>query len=118
VSIFLNTIFLLLVELRNGFTRMVAEHFLPVSFPSGTVIIQQGASGDDFFIVKDGTVKVTQDAGGKVTEVAELKSGDYFGEMALLNSDTRKANVVADTEVQCFSLNRSAFSELLGPLQV
>lgn len=47
---------------------------------------------------------------------AELKSGDYFGEMALLDDETRKASVIAISDIKCFNIDRPTFNRLLGSL--
>ena len=80
---------------------------------AGTVIIKQGDRGNKFYILKDGTAKAEVD--GK--EVGQLKTGTYFGEMALLDDDVRKASVIATTNCECFVLDRSTFTKILGSLQ-
>ena len=48
----------------------------------------------------------------------ELKTGDYFGELALLSGDPRAATVTAVSDnVKLLCLDRKAFSRLLGPLR-
>lgn len=44
--------------------------------------------------------------------------GSYFGERALLNNDVRAANIIAQSDVSCLSLERETFKRLLGPLDV
>jgi len=44
------------------------------------------------------------------------KKGDYFGELALLRGEPRAANVLADEDCKCISLDRKSFKRLLGPL--
>jgi len=46
----------------------------------------------------------------------QYKAGDYFGELALLKSGIREANVVASTELKVASIERDCFKRLLGPL--
>ena len=55
------------------------------------------------------------DEGNEV--LAELGPAGVFGERALLQDETRAADVKAKSYVRCYSLNRSAFHELLGPLE-
>ena len=52
------------------------------------------------------------------TLVAELFKGDYFGEIALIKSERRTANVIAATDVQVLRLTRSDFKEKLTALSV
>ena len=51
-------------------------------------------------------------------EVMKYKSGDYFGELALLKHEPRAANVIAcsDAELHVAKLDRDTFMRLLGPL--
>ena len=47
-----------------------------------------------------------------------MNVGDYFGEQALLTNEPRNATCIANSDVVvCLSLKRSAFDELLGPLE-
>jgi CRP-like cAMP-binding protein len=77
--------------------------------PAGTVLIARGATGKEFIIVLDGRVEVRR--GDSV--IAERGSGDFFGEIALLDDRPRTATVVAVTPVQIEVINRGEFKELL-----
>ena len=46
----------------------------------------------------------------------QYKTGEYFGEKALLTSEVRAANVIATSDVKCLSLECDTFKRLLGPL--
>ena len=46
----------------------------------------------------------------------KYSQGDYFGELALLKSGVREANVVAKTQLKVASIDRDSFKRLLGPL--
>lgn len=47
---------------------------------------------------------------GREDQIRTLSRGDYFGEQALLKTDLRTANVVADSDdVECLSLDREHF---------
>ena len=50
------------------------------------------------------------------TQVKSYGSSDYFGERALLLSEPRAANVIAQTEVKVATIDRKSFVRLLGPL--
>jgi cGMP-dependent protein kinase len=76
-----------------------------VDFSPNTKIITQGDSGDAFFVIKSGTAKVEIDD----KEVAKLKGGDFFGEMALIREDNRAATVTATSAVTCFKITRADF---------
>ncbi|XP_035229391.1 cGMP-dependent protein kinase, isozyme 1-like isoform X2 [Stegodyphus dumicola] len=92
-------------------------------YPAGEYIIRQGATGDTFFIISNGQVRVTQkvitdDGIYAEEEIRCLGRGEYFGEQALLREDRRTANVIAmDPGVECLALNRESFNQLIGDLQ-
>ncbi|MBW3668858.1 MAG: cyclic nucleotide-binding domain-containing protein [Actinobacteria bacterium] len=81
-----------------------------VDIPAGEVLIKQGASGRDFFVIVEGKATVTRD--GK--DVAVLGSGDFFGELALLDKAPRNATVTAASPMRVFLLTQPAFGGLLA----
>jgi tRNA A-37 threonylcarbamoyl transferase component Bud32 len=85
------------------------------TFEAGQKILIQGNTGDEFFIILDGSVSVyVADKGGSETKVATLSKGDYFGEKALLSSDVRGATCIADSLVTCLTLERDEFLSMFG----
>jgi CRP-like cAMP-binding protein len=90
----------------------LCKAFEPETFPAGTVIIRQGDKGRKFYVMVEGISQVICDE----NKVAELKAGDYFGEMALLDDEVRKASVVAQSECKCFNIDRPTFNKILGSL--
>lgn len=69
-------------------------------FNQGAVIFREKDSGDSLFLIKDGSVGVYSGYGSDSEEkIAELKAGEYFGEMGLLEGYPRSATVVALSEV-------------------
>lgn len=91
----------------------VSRSFEYETFLPGTTIVKEGERGKKFYIMKDGSATVH--IGGK--EVGQLNTGDYFGEMALLDDEIRKATVVAQTNCECFAIDRSTFNRILGSLK-
>ncbi|KAF0693137.1 Aste57867_15857 [Aphanomyces stellatus] len=95
-----------------------------VKFEDGDKIVQQGALGDAFYIVAQGTVVCTvhgskRDLHVKATQtnqVARLGEGDYFGETSLQYDQPRNCTVSASGKVKCLRLHRSDFDSMLGPL--
>ncbi|XP_050394778.1 cGMP-dependent protein kinase, isozyme 1 [Patella vulgata] len=88
-------------------------------YHEGEYIIREGATGDSFFILNKGEVKVTQRIQGhnNPQEIRKLKRGDYFGEKALLSEDRRTANVIAlPPGVECLTVDRDSFNQLIGDL--
>jgi CRP/FNR family transcriptional regulator, cyclic AMP receptor protein len=76
----------------------------------GKVLTRQGESGSEFFVIVDGEVSVTKDG----QEIRTLGSGDFFGEIALLEDTPRTATVTAKTPLRFFVLTRQAFRSMLA----
>jgi len=95
--------------------RKIADCLEEEIFDTGALIIQQGAAGDVFFIIRSGDVSITKnnDNGGE-DPIVNLTAGDSFGEKALVKEDKRNANARAKTEVKCYTLDRKAFVTLVG----
>jgi len=96
----------------------VADALKPKEVTKGSEIIAQGSEGQEFYIIEEGTCKAIKKVSGQPDKELELKAGDYFGELALLNNEPRAASVFAESEkVRLLSLDRKAFNRLLGPLK-
>jgi CRP-like cAMP-binding protein len=78
-------------------------------FASGTAILRKGDAGSAFFVLIDGGARVAAPKG----KTRRLKSGDFFGEMALFDDSPRSADVIADGEVLAMTISRSSFGKLL-----
>ncbi|MBF4766329.1 MFS transporter [Nocardioides agariphilus] len=71
----------------------------------GEVVVRQGDTGDEFYMVESGELQVSQDD----LEVRRLGVGDSFGEVALLHSIPRTATVVALTSGSLLALDHEIF---------
>jgi len=87
-------------------------------YKEGDVIIQEGDKGDNFYIVSSGNVGVFKDTDGTQKKVAEKHQGQYFGEMALLQQETRTATCYASSDtVTCLTLTREDFIDMMGSVE-
>jgi CRP/FNR family cyclic AMP-dependent transcriptional regulator len=75
----------------------------------GTVLCKEGQTGREFFVIVDGKVKVTR----RGRRVATRSSGEFVGEIALVEEVPRTATVTAETPVRLFVLTRKDFRHLL-----
>jgi len=78
-------------------------------FEKGSVIFEVGETGDSMYIIYQGTIKIHQ---GK-TVFALLQEKEVFGELSLLDADTRSATATADTDCVLFKIDQEPFYELL-----
>ncbi|MFC2016169.1 ATP-binding cassette domain-containing protein [Chloroflexota bacterium] len=94
----------------------VTSKLQPQRYPAGSVIIQKGEPADKFYIVTKGQVEVIlQPPGGQEFTVSRIESGQYFGEIALMNGGISMATVraSADSDVEVASLDRENFTKLI-----
>jgi len=76
-------------------------------YTTGEALVQQGEAGDSLFVVRSGKVRVDlRSENGQITTVAELGSGEFFGEMSLLTGEPRTASVVAETETEVVEVDK------------
>jgi CRP-like cAMP-binding protein len=75
----------------------------------GKVLCKEGAIGREFFVIMEGEVEVSR--GGQ--PVATLGSGEFVGEIALLEDVPRTATVTAKTPLRFFVMTRRSFHRLL-----
>ena len=110
--------FLRSIPLFKGFSEAqlakAHEAFERREYANGEPIIAQGnESGDDFFLVARGRVRVTVASEGRSKQVAMLSVGDYFGERALVLKEPRASTCVADGDVSCLTLDRDSFEDVV-----
>jgi cAMP-dependent protein kinase regulator len=102
-------------ELPPAQVGLLASKLIPRSVPPETDVIKQGEIGDSFFLIKQGACRVlVLGKGVELHEVARLKEGDYFGEIALLLDVPRTATVRAETPCELLELRKEDFFRLLG----
>jgi small-conductance mechanosensitive channel/CRP-like cAMP-binding protein len=100
--------------LSAGEKEAVARSAIKSVFAPGELILRRGAPGDSMFIINRGKVEVRlANRDGQVQNVAELKEGNFFGEMALLTGEPRNADVVAVSEVETLEITKAILQQLL-----
>jgi CRP/FNR family cyclic AMP-dependent transcriptional regulator len=77
--------------------------------PAGTLLCKQGTRGQEFFVIIDGEATVTRDG----EDLATVRSGEFFGEIALLQPVKRTATVTASTPLRLFVVSRQAFDSVV-----
>ena len=94
--------------------ELIASTLRAFRVKSGDVIIREGDTGDSLFILMSGELQVAiRLPTGTQRPVADLTSGSFVGEGALLTGDHRSASVIAITDATLLELSRSAFERLM-----
>jgi SulP family sulfate permease len=82
------------------------------SFKAGEKIFARDDAGDELFLIRRGSVRITlPTAGGKSRHLSTFGRGDFFGEMSFLDGAMRSADAVAYTDVDLFVLSRRTFDK-------
>ena len=89
--------------------QTIAKASDEVTVPSGKVLVEQGTSGRECFVIVDGTATVRRNG----RKVASLGAGSYFGELSLLDKGPRTATVTAETPLTVLVLGPREFSSIL-----
>jgi CRP-like cAMP-binding protein len=76
------------------------------------LVFAEGDAGDCFYIIDQGSVSVFYEDKGRKKQLCILNSGDYFGEMALLNQDRRAASVATLEDSTFLCLDKDNFIDL------
>ena len=90
-----------LAQVRNLLTE--------VAVPAGRVLVREGSTGYECFIIVSGHAEVS--IHGDL--IARFGPGDYFGELSLLDKQPRSASVTATTDCSVVVLSQSEFTRAL-----
>jgi len=80
-------------------------------FKAGEIIIQEGASADCLYFLASGYVSVNlKTSHTRYQRLATISAGMTFGEIAMIDSATRSATVIAEVDVECIRLDAQALN--------
>ena len=102
-----------LAQLPAAHVEELLKRFERLYIKRGQAVIHEGDEGDYYYLVAGGRFQVERLVGGARVVLAELKSGDAFGEEALVSEAKRNATVTALTEGELLRVRRGDFNELL-----
>jgi CRP-like cAMP-binding protein len=85
--------------------KKLAKRMGERSFSEGDTITSEGESGVGFFVIEEGNATVSR----KGDIIRTLGPGEYFGEVALIDSGPRSATVVATTDLRCRGMSAWEF---------
>jgi len=88
----------------------LAEAVSKRRFKRGEVLVEQGKKTNCLYIILSGRTRVVMtDNKGREVILATLKSGDYVGEMSLIDNEPHSATVIAEQQVDVLVLGRESF---------
>ena len=80
-----------------------------IDLPEGKALTRQGERGREFFILLEGEVEVRRNG----RKLSTRRSGEFFGEIALLSDIPRTATVTATTPVRALVIRDREFRALV-----
>jgi CRP/FNR family cyclic AMP-dependent transcriptional regulator len=95
-------------HLSKSELERVAGWLQAYSVPAGDLLVREGASAQEFFLIEDGEAAVLQDG----ERIAVLGPGDFFGEIGLVETDRRTASIIAATPMDVIVMYRPEFEQM------
>jgi CRP/FNR family cyclic AMP-dependent transcriptional regulator len=96
-------------DLDNRELKQIAQSMKERTFNAGDTVTEEGKGGIGFFVIADGTAKVS--VGGE--QVRTFSTGDYFGEIGLIADIDRTATITAESELTCYGMTSWDFRPLV-----
>ena len=92
----------------------ISKKMTPYSYSKGEFIVMEETEGQQCYFIIHGSVKITRSSKeGREVILAILTAGEFFGEMSLLDGESRSANVLTLEETKVLALNRNDFMATL-----
>ena len=92
-----------------------AQEFLTIvehrRYRRGEKIIERGSRGNEFYIIRSGNARIDSQ---ELLRSKHLGAFEYFGEMALLTGETRRADIVAETDVDVLVIGKERFINFIA----
>lgn len=104
----------LFAEFTDSELVAVLDLVEPVFVKAGECIVKQDDKGDCMYVLTSGRAKVKHRREGKNFDLAELKPGDFFGEIALVDEGPRSADVVAIEDSELMRISHAMLRALAG----
>lgn len=107
----------LFADLNEEQHKDIIQHIVLMYYPQSYTIFKEGDAGDALYILKSGQVSVIKEPkeeGDLAQKIAEINTGGFFGEMALVSDVPRNATVKATMDSEVFILNKDDFNKLLS----
>lgn len=101
-------------NLRNNSLWRLADLAQAVTYPKGSIILEEGAHAQGCFIIKSGQVEVIKSMGtASEKRIAILSSGDIVGEMAVIDDEPHSASVRTLEDTECVKISHWDFKAQL-----
>jgi CRP-like cAMP-binding protein len=96
-------------DLEQRDLESIASNLREVTFNAGQEVTTEGGGGVGFFVIQEGEATVTVHG----EQRGKLRTGDYFGEIALIARTDRTATITADSNLRCLGMTSWDFRPLV-----
>ncbi len=101
-------------SLCEGEIRQIVNNARSVDFDAGNLLFREGDEGKELYIVENGSIAITiRLPDGNEKEIAEIKTGDFFGEMSIFEEAPRSATCYAKTDTRLLMINQDEFFQMI-----
>lgn len=100
-------------ELPPDDLKLIAEIAREEWYPQNTIIFQQGDEGKIMFVIVEGRLQVLASTNGVERELAQRGSGEFVGEMAIIESVPRSATLRTQTDARVLAIDGDTFKGIL-----
>jgi CRP-like cAMP-binding protein len=100
----------LFANLSGRQLRKIAKSTTEVHYEAGDVIVREGGRTETLFVILEGTAKVVRNE----RTIARRSSGDFFGEISMIDLRPRAASVIAETPMRCLILYHDDLRKLVS----
>ena len=93
----------------------ISAFLKPRSAKKGDVIFDEGAAGEEMFILLSGKLSawVHEEASGSQQQMFDIKPGDFFGEMSIIAKESRSATIIAVADSQMLAFHAIDFHRII-----
>jgi hypothetical protein len=84
-----------------------------ISFSAGQTIISEGDPGKELYIVEEGRVELYRKGAATERKIAVLETGDFFGEMSVIDDLPRGASARAFTDCKLLAIDHATFDQMI-----
>jgi len=96
-------------RMKEASLKNVLKSAVQKKTPAGTKIVEKGKGGVGFYLILEGKAEVIRDG----ETLAELGTGNFFGELGVIDGAPRTADVVAMTDTNCLVISQWAMTSLI-----
>jgi CRP/FNR family transcriptional regulator, cyclic AMP receptor protein len=102
-------------ELSTEELEQVAQVAVPRAYPAGVRVFHEGDPGDACYIVRTGGCRVTrQHSDGRALILASFGPGDFFGELAMFDGESRSASIETSEETELLAITGGQMRAILA----